>query len=76
MSSTNSGNTFSIPLFLYRISLGSSIHPEHVDIFHKQSHDGLLNFWKTQGHEMNITRLTDYDPYLGRITESKEVDKS
>jgi len=72
----NSGNTFSIPLFLYRISLGSSIHPEHVDIFHKQSHDGLLNFWKTQGHEMNITRLTDYDPYLGRITESKEVDKS
>ena len=40
----NSGNTFSIPLFLYRIALGSSIHPEHIDYFHKSSHDGLLNF--------------------------------
>lgn len=65
----NSGNTFSIPLFLYRISLGSSIHPEHVDIFHKASHDGLLQFWEKQGYEMNINDLMNYDPYLGRVTE-------
>jgi GR25 family glycosyltransferase involved in LPS biosynthesis len=65
----NSGNTFSIPLFLYRISLGSSIHPEHVDIFHKASHDGLLEFWEKRGYEMNIDELMDYDPYLGRVTE-------
>ena len=31
----NSGNTFSIPLFLYRIEMGSSIHKDHVDVFHK-----------------------------------------
>jgi GR25 family glycosyltransferase involved in LPS biosynthesis len=68
----NSGNTFSIPLFLYRIALGSSIHPEHVDIFHKASHDGLLQFWELQGHEMNIDDLMNYDPYLGRITESSQ----
>ena len=27
----NSGNTYAIPLFLYKIELGSSIHTEHVD---------------------------------------------
>jgi GR25 family glycosyltransferase involved in LPS biosynthesis len=66
----NSGNTFSIPLFLYRIELGSSIHPEHIDIFHRSSHDGLLQFWEKQGHDMGIDDLMNYDPYLGRITES------
>lgn len=66
----NSGNTFSIPLFLYKIELGSSIHPEHIDYFHRSSHDGLLHFWEHQGHDMNIDDLMNYDPYLGRITES------
>ena len=31
----NSGVTYAIPLLLYKTELGSSIHPEHVDIFHK-----------------------------------------
>lgn len=66
----NSGNTFSIPLFLYKIALGSSIHPEHVDIFHKSSHDGLVDFWSQNGAKMNIRELMDYDPYLGRMTEN------
>lgn len=66
----NSGNTFSIPLFLYRIELGSSIHPEHIDVFHRASHDGLFEFWEKQGYEMGINDLMNYDPYLGRITES------
>ena len=35
----NSGNTYSIPLFLYRIELGSSIHPEHIDAFHRGNQD-------------------------------------
>ena len=42
----NSGNTFAIPLFLYKIELGSSIHDDHIDTFHKGSYDGLWNFWK------------------------------
>ena len=64
----NSGNTFSIPLFLYKIALGSSIHPEHIDVFNRGSHDGLLNFWQQSGHDLTIDNLTNYDPYLGRIT--------
>ena len=44
----NSGNTFAIPLFLYKIELGSSIHDEHINVFHKSSHEGLWNFWRNQ----------------------------
>jgi hypothetical protein len=68
----NSGNTYSIPLFLYKIQLGSSIHPEHVDIFHRQSHDGLKNFWEQTGAQLTIADLMEYDPYLGRITEPSQ----
>jgi GR25 family glycosyltransferase involved in LPS biosynthesis len=64
----NSGNTFSIPIFLYKIALGSSIHPEHIDVFHRSSHDGLLGFWQKEGPNMDIKSLMNYDPYLGRIT--------
>ena len=71
----NSGNTFSIPLFLYRIALGSSIHPEHVDYFHKSSHDGLLDFWSKNGYNLKIAELMNYDPYLGRITEVPQQDQ-
>ena len=68
----NSGNTYAIPLLLYRIQLGSSIHPEHVDLIHKASHDGLLNYWQGQGHTTSLDSLMDYDPYLGRVTESSQ----
>lgn len=68
----NSGNTFSIPLFLYRIALGSSIHPEHVDFFHKSSHDGLLQFWTQTGCNLDINELMNYDPFLGRMTQNEE----
>jgi GR25 family glycosyltransferase involved in LPS biosynthesis len=64
----NSGNTFSIPLFLYKIELGSSIHEDHVDLFHKSNYNGLLNFWEKQGCDLKIDDLMNYDPYLGRIT--------
>ena len=68
----NSGNTYAIPLLLYRIQLGSSIHPEHVDLIHKASHDGLLNYWQGQGCTTSLDSLMDYDPYLGRVTESSQ----
>lgn len=69
----NSGNTYAIPIFLYRIELGSSIHPEHIDHFHRASHDGLLQFWEKQGHDMKIDDLMNYDPFLGRITHSSQT---
>ena len=65
----NSGNTFSIPLLLYKLELGSSIHPEHIDVFHRNSHDGILNFWQQNGARLSVENLTNYDPYLVRITE-------
>ncbi len=68
----NSGNTYSIPIFLYKIELGSSIHPEHIEIFHRSSHDGLLDFWKKNGSSLQIQQLMNYDPYLGRITENQK----
>jgi GR25 family glycosyltransferase involved in LPS biosynthesis len=70
----NSGCTYSCPLLLYKIDLGSSIHPDHVDIFHKNSYDGILNFWKTQGYQLGIEHITKYDPYFGRVSESSHQD--
>ena len=64
----NSGNTYAIPLLLYKIDLGSCIHPEHIDIFHRQSHDGILQYWQQNGSQTDIASLMDYDPYLGRMS--------
>ena len=66
----NSGNTYSLPLLLYRIQLGSSIHPEHVDAFHKGNYEAQMNFWQQRGAQMTAADIMDYDPYLGRVTES------
>ena len=66
----NSGNTFSIPLLLYYTELGSSIHPEHVDAFHKGNYTAQLNYWQQNGSAVDIRQFMNYDPYLGRITES------
>ena len=72
----NSGNTYALPLLLYRTELGSSIHPEHVDAFHKGNYQVQRNYWMQQGAQMTIDQLMDYDPYLGRITDPTPVDKS
>ncbi len=66
----NSGNTFSIPLFMYKVELGSSIHPDHVEFIHKGNHEALWNFWQQQSSVIDIANFMDYDPYLGRVTES------
>ena len=63
----NSGNTFAIPLFMYKIELGSSIHHDHIDAFHKSSHSGLWNFWRNSALDQNWNELFDYDPYFGRL---------
>ena len=64
----NSGNTFAIPLFLYRLQMGSSIHQVHVEVFHKSSHNGLSNFWKSQAPAIEDWKpYFEYDPYFGRL---------
>ena len=65
----NSGNTFAIPLLLYRTELGSSIHPDHVDAFHKQNYQAQFGYWSQQGANIDIKDFMNYDPYLGRISE-------
>ena len=66
----NSGNTFAIPLFMYKVELGSSIHPEHVEFFHKANHQALWGYWSQQGSSMEIAEMMDYDPYVGRTSEN------
>ena len=66
----NSGNTFSIPLFMYKVEWGSSIHPDHVEVFHKGYHAALWNYWSQHSADMNIADHMNYDPYLGRVTEN------
>ena len=63
----NSGASYACPIFLYKIELGSSIHEEHIEIFHRGSHDGLRELWNTRGGDITIDMLSDFDPYLGRI---------
>ena len=68
----NSGCTYSAPLLLYKTELGSTIHPDHVDLFHKRSYEGISNFWKNQGFQLTAEQLTNFDPYLGRISGSSQ----
>ena len=67
------GKTYTIPLFLYNLNFPSSIHQEHITIFHKSPHDALLNFWQQNGATFNIKEHMVYDPYLGRITENSQA---
>ena len=72
----NSGNTYSIPLLMYKIELGSSIHPEHIDAFHRGNHDALWNYWQQVSADTNVKEIMDYDPYLGRITEPSQPQQN
>lgn len=71
----NSGNTYSLPLLLYKIELGSSIHPDHIDAFHKGNYEGQYNHWSQRGSDLTIDELMDYDPYLGRVVENSSIQQ-
>ena len=61
----HSGKGYCFPLFVYRLDLGSSIHPEHIDIFHRDSYNGILNFWSKESYEIDggLDRLMNWHPY-------------
>jgi len=63
----NSGNTYAIPLFLYKIELGSSIHKDHVDVFHRSSHEGLWQFWRNQAADQDWDKMLEFNPYYGTL---------
>lgn len=58
----NSGVTYSIPLFTYRYDFDSGIHQDHVEIFHKQNVEGLMNYW-TNFNSNEPYQILDYDFY-------------
>lgn len=64
----NSGNTYAIPLLMYKVEFPSAIHQDHVDYIHQNSHKALWEWWKQNGANMTSFDLMDYDPYLGRVT--------
>ena len=63
----DSGKSYSSPLFNYRLDLGSAIHEEHIDVFHKDSRNALADFWQHQGQDQNIDQIMELDEYCGRI---------
>ena len=70
----NSGNTFGVPLLLYKIDMGSDIHQEHIDMFHRSSHEGLWRWWAEQAPLIeNWEVLFDYDPYYGQLPPEMKV---
>jgi GR25 family glycosyltransferase involved in LPS biosynthesis len=70
-----SGKTYTIPLFLYNLSFGSTIHQEHIGVFHQGPHTALSNYWQQQGPSIDIRDWMNYDPYLGRITENSAAQQ-
>ena len=64
------GKTYTIPLFLYNLDFASSIHQEHITVFHKAPHDALLGWWQQNGAGLDLKDHMNFDPYLGRVTEN------
>ena len=64
----NTGLTYTIPIFMYKIALGSDIHDIHVDVYHKNCHDSLWEFWRNQVPLIeNPKQLLELHPYIGTL---------
>ena len=70
------GKTYTIPLFLYNLTLGSTIHAEHIGVFHQGPWTALSNYWQQQGPSVDIRDWMNYDPYLGRVTENSAAQRA
>jgi GR25 family glycosyltransferase involved in LPS biosynthesis len=66
----STGIVYSTPLFLYKLELGSTIHEDHVETFHKNSYDGLKAFWENKGSELSVEQITTYNPYFNSVIGS------
>ena len=46
----------------------SSIHDEHINVFHKSSYEGLWQFWKNDSNKVeDWNSMFSYDPYFGTL---------
>ena len=59
----NSGKTYTMPLITYRYDFDSGIHQDHIEIFHKQNVEAVVNFWKQYRVIKDGCELIDYDYY-------------
>ncbi len=66
----DSGKGYALPIFNYRLDMGSAIHEEHIDIFHKDSKKGLEEFWQQNGQDIMLDQIMELDEYVGRIPPS------
>ena len=71
-----SGKTYTMPILLYNMDFHSSIHQEHIGIFHKGPHDALLNWWEQNSASINIKEYMDVDPYLNRISDNSAAQRA
>lgn len=69
------GKTYTIPIFLYNLEFGSTIHQEHINVFHKGPHDALRNWWQQSGLDVDIRDYMNYDPYFGRVAENSAMQQ-
>lgn len=63
----DSGKSYAIPLFNYRMDLGSFIREEHLEKFHRVSSEGLNRAWQEQGPSFDIGNLMTLEAYSGRL---------
>jgi hypothetical protein len=69
-----SGKTYAFPIFLFSLDHGSAIHNEHIDIFHKNSFNGVNEFWTTQGSQVGLDQLMRYEPYAYGLPPGYDVN--
>jgi hypothetical protein len=69
-----SGKCYAMPLFLYRLDMGSSIHPEHIEIFHRASYNGVAQFWNESNKIEDWKSLMNWDAYMGRLPPGFDVN--
>ena len=64
----NAGRAYAMPLFLYNVNVHSTIHNEHIVIYHKNCYDAIMKFWRESGPNIkDYSSLFDYDPLHGRL---------
>ena len=66
---------FNMAFFNYKLNMGSAIHEEHIDIFHKDSQEGLENYWKQNGQDIKLEELMILDEYVGRLPPQAYVQQ-
>ena len=64
----NSGMSYAFPIFNYKLEFQSSIHPDHIDRYHRQCRDSIRQYWIDNGSDQDLSYLMNYDPYLSRIS--------